>query len=260
MFPGLQTFPEGQIIGFALVMLRILAFVVAWPIFGTAVVPVPVKVLLALLMSMILFPVASLDNVDLLKIDNQIIFLAVRELCIGLALGFLMRMFFFTVSIAGEIISVTMGLASAQLYNPAMGSQGNVVEQFQLMLASLFFLGMNGHHVFIAGLAESFTILPIAATGLKTNGFAGIAPMVQDVFIMGIKMSAPVLVAVFLTNIAMGIVGRAVPQINVLVTGMPVTILVSFGVLFITTPLFVTEMDSLVVVMADQFFQFMKVM
>jgi flagellar biosynthetic protein FliR len=259
LIPGFNLFPEGQIIGFALVFLRILAFVVTWPIFGTATVPVPVKVLLALVMSIVLFPVITFTQIDLIKIDDQIIFLAIRELCIGLALGYLMRLFFFTVSIAGEIISVTMGLASAQLYNPAMGSQGNVVEQFQLMLASLFFLGMNGHHVFIGGLAESFHIVPVADIGLKTAAFAGIAPMIQDVFLMGLKMSAPVLIAVFLTNIAMGIVGRAVPQINVLVTGMPVTIMISFGVLIITTPLFVGEMDSLVYIMADRFFQFMKV-
>lgn len=260
MFPGLYQFPEGQIIAFALVFLRILAFVIAWPVFGTATVPVPVKVLLGLTMSMIIFPVVSFQNVDMIKIDDQIIFLSIREICIGLALGFLMRLFFFTVSIAGDIISVSMGLASAQLYNPAMGSQGNVVEQFQLMLATLFFLAMNGHHVFIGGLAESFHLVPIAAVGMKTTAFAGIAPMVQDVFVMGIKMSAPVLVAVFLANIAMGIVGRAVPQINVLVTGIPVTIMISLGVLMVTTPLFVNEMDSLVVIMADRFFQFMKVL
>lgn len=260
MFPGLYQFPEGQIVAFALIFLRIMAFVVAWPIFGTQSVPVAIKVLLALVLSMILMPVVGFQNVDLIKIDDHLIFLAAREICIGLSLGFLMRLFFFAISVAGEIISVSMGLASAQLYNPAMGSQSNVVEQFQMMLATLFFLGMNGHHIFIGGLAESFQLVPVASTALKTVGFSGIAPMVQDVFLMGLKMSSPVLVAVFLTNVAMGIVGRAVPQINVLVTGMPVTIMVSFAIMIITVPLFVNEMDSLVVIMADRFFQFMKVL
>lgn len=260
MIPGLHEFPEGQIIAFALIFLRISAFVVSWPIFGSAAVPAPVKVLLALVFSVILFPVISYQNVDLIKIENYLIMFALREIAIGLILGFLMRMFFFAVSIAGEIISITMGLASAQLYNPAMGSQGNVVEQFQIMIASLFLLGMNGHHVFIAGLAESFQILPIAVSGLNTAAFDGISPMIQEVFVIGLKMSAPILVAIFLTNIAMGILGRAVPQINVLITGMPVTILLSFGILIVTMPLFVTEMDSLVFTMAERFYQLMKVL
>lgn len=259
MFPGLSQFPEGQIIAFALVFLRIIAFVVAWPVFGTAVVPVSVKVLLALTMSMILFPVISFTNVDLIKIDDQIAFLAIRELCVGLALGFLMRMFFFTISIAGEIISVSMGLASAQLYNPAFGSSSNVVEQFQLMLATLFFFAIDGHHVFIHGMAQSFEIVPVAAIAVKSQAFGGISQITQDVVLAGLRMSAPVMVAIFIANLAMGILGRAVPQINVLVTSMAVTLILGLAVLIVTTPLFLGEMSGLINLMAERFFQFMKV-
>lgn len=259
MFPGLNQFPEGQIIAFALVFLRIIAFVVAWPVFGSASVPVPVKVLLSLVMSMIFFPTISFQNVDLIRIDDQLVFLAVREIFVGLALGFLMRMFFIAISIAGEIISVSIGLASAQLFNPAMGSQSNVVEQFELLLATLFFLAIDGHHVFIQGMAQSFQIVPVAAIAVKAHAFGGIGQIVQDVFLAGLRISAPILVAIFLTNVAMGIVGRAVPQINVLVTSMPVTLLLGLGVMIVTTPLFLGEMGGLINLMAERFFQFMKV-
>ena len=171
-----------------------------------------------------------------------------------------MRMFFYAVSIMGEIVSVSMGLASAQLYNPAMGSQSNVIEQFQLVLATLFFLALNGHHIFIAGLASSFDLVPVASIGVNYKAFAGIAVMVQDVFLMGLKMSAPVLIAVLLANVVMGIVGRAVPQINVLVTGLPVTIMLGLGVLIVITPLFVLEMGGLLNLMAERFFTVMKVL
>ncbi|PIS10056.1 MAG: flagellar biosynthetic protein FliR [Bdellovibrio sp. CG10_big_fil_rev_8_21_14_0_10_47_8] len=257
---GLYQFPEGQIIAFALVFLRIMAFVVAWPVFGTSNFPVHVKVLLALVLAMIQFPVTTFENTQLIQINDQIIFMSVRELCLGLALGFLMRMYFFAVSIAGEIMSVTMGLGAAQLYNPAMGSQSNVLEQFEVMLATLFFLVMNGHHLFLGGLAESFHLVPVAAIGLKTEAFASITPMIQSIFLIGLKISAPVLVSIFLAQIAMGIIGRAVPQINVLVTSFPVTVLLGLAVLIVTTPLFVGEMDGLTNVMAARFFQFMKVL
>ncbi|MEZ0392355.1 MAG: flagellar biosynthetic protein FliR [Pseudobdellovibrionaceae bacterium] len=259
MFPGLSQFPEGQIIAFALVFLRIIAFVVAWPVFGSSNVPVPVKVLLSLIFSIILFPVISFQNVDLIKIDDQLIFLSIREVGIGLALGFLMRMFFFAISIAGEVVSLSIGLSSAQMFNPTLGTQSNVVEQFQMMIATLFFLAINGHHIFITGMAQSFDLAPVAVIGIKAEAFGSISQWTKDVFVAGLKMSAPVLVAIFLTNISMGILGRAVPQINVLVTSMAVTLLLGLGVLFVTTPLFLGEMHGLMNLMAERFFQFMKV-
>jgi flagellar biosynthetic protein FliR len=112
--------------------------------------------------------------------------------------------------------------------------------------------------MFIAGLGESFTIVPVSDLAIATNGFGGMAQIITDVFLMGIKISAPILVAIFLTNIAMGIVGRAVPQVNVLVTSMPVTIMLGFVVLMITTPLFVSEMSGMIHMMADNFFKMMK--
>lgn len=260
MLNALYQFPEGQIIAFALVFLRLMAFVVAWPVFGSATVPVPSKVLLALVFAMVVFPTISFQNIDLIAINDQIIFMAIRELLVGLFLGFLMRMFFFAVSVAGEIISVTMGLASAQLYNPAMGSQSNVVEQFEVLLATLFFLAFNGHHLFIAGIAQSFTMVPVAAVGIKTAGFLEIAQIGQQILLLGLKISAPVLVSIFITNVAMGILGKAVPQINVLVTSMPVTIMLGFAVLMISTPLFVHEMSTLIDLMTDNFFKAMRVL
>jgi len=260
VFPGLTQFPEGQIIAFALVLLRILAFVISWPVFGSSNVPVPVKILLSVVMSMILFPTISFQNVDMIKIGDDIIFLASREIFLGLALGFLMRMFFFAISIAGEIISISIGLSSAQVFNPALGTQSNVVEQFEMMIATLFFLAINGHHVFIRGMVESFSAAPIASMAVKSSSFAGITIFVQDVFLAGLRISAPILVAIFLTNIAMGILGRAVPQINVLVTSMPVTLLLGMAILIITTPLFLGEMHGLLNLMAERFFQFVRVM
>jgi flagellar biosynthetic protein FliR len=256
---GLYQFPEGQIIAFALVLMRIIAFVVTWPVFGSANVPVTLKVLLALILAMMVFPTLHFTNTDLISMGDQIIMMSAREIFIGFSLGFLMRMFFFAVSVMGEIVSVTMGLSAAQLYNPAMGSQSNVVEQFELILATLFFLSFNGHHIFISGMVQSFTTVPVASMSLNYHAFATIGTAVQEILVIGLKMSAPVLVAVFMTNIAMGVLGRAVPQINVLVTSMPVTVMLGLVILIITTPLFVSEMGGLVNVMAEHFFQFMKV-
>jgi len=259
VIPGLQHFPEGQIIAFALVFLRIIAFVVAWPVFGTQLLPVPVKVLLALVLSVVLFPVVKMQNLDLIKISDELILISFREILIGLFLGFLLKFFFFAVSIAGELMGISSGLASAQLFNPAVGSQTNVMEQGHLILATLFLLATNGHHLFIQGLAQSFETVPISAVGINYGSFSSLALVIRDAFTIGVKMASPVIVAIFLTNLTMGLLGRAVPQLNVMMTSFQVTIVVSVAVFFITIPLLIGEMDGLVQLMAEKFFAAMKV-
>lgn len=259
MIPGFPNFPEGQIIVFALIFLRVIAFVVAWPIFGTNQVPVPVKVLLAIVLSIVLFPIVKLQNVDLLNINDQLIFMSVRELFVGLCLGFMLRFFFFSVSIAGEMIGVSSGLSSAQIFNPSIGSQTNVMEQIHWILATLFLLAMNGHHLFIQGLAQSFDLVPISDIAVKYKSFSAISLAVKDAFFIGIKMASPVVVAVFITNLTMGLLGRTVPQINVMMTSFQVTILIAMGVFFIMMPLFVEQMNSMMQVMFEKFFSVMKV-
>ncbi|GIL17687.1 MAG: hypothetical protein BroJett040_14380 [Oligoflexia bacterium] len=260
MFPGFQQFPEGQIIAFALIFLRIVAFVVAWPIFGTQVVPAQLKVLLAIVLSIVIYPTVSFQNVDLIRISDQIVFLAFREVMIGLFLGYLLRFFFFALSVAGELIGISAGLASAQLFNPAMGAQSNVYEQVHVMLATLFILAMNGHHLFIQGLSQSYELVPIASIAIKHEGFTTVAYLVKDAFLMGFKMAAPVTVAIFLANLAMGIMGRAVPQLNVMMTSMQVTILVGTLVFFLSLPLYVEELTGVLTVVADKFFMTMRVL
>jgi flagellar biosynthesis protein FliR len=259
MFPGFQHFPEGQIIAFALIFLRIVAFVFAWPVFGVQTVPVPVKILLTIVFCVVLFPIVKFQNVNLISINDSLIFLSVREVFVGLFMGFLLRFFFFSVSIAGEIVGVTSGLASAQLFNPAMGGSTNVFEQVHIVMATLFLLAINGHHMFIQGLAQSFDLIPIADVGVKYTGFTSLSAAAGEAFFMGIKMAAPVLATVFLTNVTMGVLGRAVPQLNVMTTGFQITILITFIVVILAMPLFVDEMGGLMQIMTERFFSGLKV-
>jgi flagellar biosynthetic protein FliR len=255
-----SQFPEGQLIALALIFLRCVSFLVAWPVFGTGTVPVHIKVLLALLLSFCLLPVIHFQNLDLIKISDELLFVATREIFLGLFLGFLLRIFFFAVSMAGEIIGISSGLSSAQLFNPMMGMQTNVLEQIEVGLATLIFLAMNGHHLFLQGLAQSFDLIPVAAIGVKYQSFNVIAAMTQDIFAMAFKMASPVVVTVLITNITMGLIGRAVPQINVMMTGFQVTITVAGVVLIVSMPFFVEEMSGLFNLMTTRFFEAAKVL
>mgnify|MGYP001182304889 CR=1 FL=1 len=259
MFPAFSQFPEGQIIAFALIFLRVISFVIAMPVLGSGNVPAPVKVLLSLTLAVVIFPVLKFQNVDYIKISDQVIFLALREIFVGLFLGYMVRLFFFAINIAGEIIGVSSGLASAQLFNPAMGTQSSVLEQFYTILATLFFFGLNGHHMFLLGFAMSFELVPIADLAIRTTSFADFAVSFQEILLIGLKLSSPILISILLTNLAMGVLGRAVPQMNIFVTSLQVTFMVSMFVLIVTVPFFVEEMEFLLRNMTEHFMNAMKV-
>lgn len=222
--PSWSAMTESQVLLFALILLRMLAFIVSSAVFGSPALNTPVKVLLSLVLSIMLFPVVQSTAVNYDVISSEIISLAVRELTVGLVLGFLTRLFFFAVTMTGDLVALSLGLSASQLYNPLMGSHGNSVDQFYSTLATLIFLAINGHHMLLSAIAQSYELVPVSVMTLNMGPFAEIAVYGQTVMIMAIKMCAPVLIAIFLVNLAMGILGRAVPQINVLVTSMPVTI------------------------------------
>lgn len=249
---------EAQILLFALIFLRMIAYVVSSAVFGAPAVNVPVKVLLSLVLSIMLYPVVKVGNVDYLVISNEIVGLAVRELIVGLSLGFLTRLFFFVVTMTGDLVSISVGLSASQLYNPMLGSHGNTIDQFYSTVGTLVFLAINGHHMLLTGIAQSYELVPVSSLALNVGPFAEMAVYGQTTLLMAIKMCAPILVAILLVNLAMGILGRAVPQINVLITSMPVTIMLGMTVVFLCLPLLVLEMNGLVEITAGKLFDVMK--
>ncbi len=252
------SFSQVEIIAFALVLLRVSSFVVAWPVFGTEGIPAPIKILFALAMTMIIFPVVGWNQVrDGLETD-VLAWLCVREVFIGLCIGFLARLFFHAVQVAGEIISVSMGLAGAQLFNPSLGGMSTAIEQFYVILATMFFLAINGHHLLISGLVDSFRMVPISETLLSLSQFGGVGAFVQEIVLVGLKISAPVMISVLVMNITMAVIGRAVPQINVLITSLAVNILVGFAVMIITIPLLLWQMNDLLEVTTLRLFSLLK--
>lgn len=220
-----------------------IAFVVSSIIFGSTNISVTVKILLSLVLTMMIFPTIQVSAADSARLTEDILMLSAREVLLGLSLGFLTRLFFFAVGMMGELVSVSIGLGAAQMYNPLMGTNTNTVEQFYVTIATLIFFALNGHHLVLGGIAQSYELIPLAQLKLNIGPFAEIATFAQEMMVMAVKMCAPIIGAILITNLAMGILGRAIPQINVLVTSMPVTIMLGFVLMFICIPLLVMEMN-----------------
>lgn len=235
---------EVQLVIFGLVLLRMIAFIVSSIIFGSSNISAPVKILLSLTLTMMIFPTIHLSAADTARLTEDLILLSAREVVLGLSLGFLTRLFFFSIGMFGELVSTSIGLGAAQMFNPLMGTQSNTVEQFYTTIATLVFFSLNGHHLMLGAIAQSYELIPIAQLKLNMGPFAEMATFAQDMMVMAVKMCAPIIAAILITNIAMGVLGRAVPQINVLVTSMPVTLMIGFVLMFICIPLIVMEMNS----------------
>jgi flagellar biosynthetic protein FliR len=250
-------FNETEILAFALVLIRVSAFLVTWPLFSGYNVPQPMKILLSICVAMVLFPIVNRAGLTAQGLGFDIAWLALKEVLVGVILGFLTRLFFFAIACGGNIIATSAGLANAQLFNPAMGASTTTVETFYVSIATLLFLALNGHHYFLTGLAQSFDAIPLNA-GIDIAVFKESGMLVQTVVEAGIKISAPVMVAIFFMNAAMGIIGRAVPQINVLITGQAVNFMTAMIVMIVALPALIFELDHQMVSFAEIVFRFMR--
>lgn len=251
---------EIQILMFGLILLRMSAFVASAAIFSTANIPPQLKILAAVVFTIVIFnPIATNEAmVRLSESQADLLMLAGREVLVGLVLGFVTRLFFFAVSMAGEIVSISTGLGQAQMYNPIMGSMSNAMEQFYSIIATLVFLSMNGHHTVILGIVESFSSTPVAELSFGYSSFAELVMKIQSFFIIGIKISAPILVSMMVIQLGMALLSRVVPQINVMVTSASVTVLIGFIIMFVSLPLLVLQMSGVVDFSMNEFFKFLR--
>lgn len=256
----LSKLNEIQLIVFGLILIRMTSFVVSAAIFSSPSINSPLKILFSLALSMLIFnKVADPKTiVQVSEIQNQIMVLAFFEAVIGVLLGFLTRFFFFSISMAGEMISVALGLGQAQIFNPLLGSQGNAIEQFLMLITTLVFFTIDGHHMLIQGLMHSFNVIPVSRIGLDLSEFKNVVLMGQELFIVAIKVSAPIVISMLVVQFGVGLLSRAVPQVNVLTTSMAITAFLGIVILIISLPLMIQHMNGVLEVTTYNFFNFIK--
>lgn len=251
---------EVQILMFGLILLRMSAFVVAAAVFSSQTLSAPLKVLISLVFTLVVFQTVA-TNAALVRLSESqadLVLLAGREALIGVALGFVTRLFFFAVSIAGEIVSVSIGLGQAQVFNPMMESMSNAMEQFYTVVATLVFLSANAHHLMIAGVVESFTSTPVAQLSFQYASMIEVVLKMQSFLLIGIKIAAPVAVSMIIVQLGMALLSKVVPQINVIFTSVSLTALTGFFIIFISLPLLVMQMSGLMDFSMNEFFKYLR--
>ena len=220
------------IVAFFFPLARILGVVVASPPFSNQALNTRARLILGLAITFAVAP--ALPAIGILDpASGYGILILAQQMLIGLAMGFSMRLVFSAIDLSGALISNQMGLGFATAYDPQSASDTAVVSEFLGLLGLLVFLSINGHLMVIATLGKSFADLPIAGAAISHDSWINIANAGAVVFTSGVFLSLPVVVALLITNIALGILTRAAPQLNLFAIGFPITLTVGFGVLIL---------------------------
>ena len=227
---------------------RIGALLMAAPVFSAASVPMRFRVLLALAVTILVEPLLP-RPADVDPLSATALVVLAQQVAIGVAIGFVLQLAFNALVFGGQVVAYSMGLGFAHLMDPQNGVQVPTVSQFYLILATIAFLAVDGHLRLLALLVESFTALPIAPDGITQNALWTLAVWGARLFADGVLLGLPVVAALLLVNIGMGMVSRAAPQLNIFAIGFPVTLGVGFVLLWVTLPqalgLFVDWVDVL---------------
>jgi flagellar biosynthetic protein FliR len=239
MFPFVSPLPgPSDVFLFALVLCRIGGLFAALPVFGGRRLPARIKIVAVLAITMVCLPVLQITPPPVPEDAFTLGLLVVRELLIGLTLAFITQIIFAAVELSGQIIGLQMGFSISSVIDPSMGNQMQIMSVMQSLLATLFFLSLNIHHVFIRAIVDSFTVIPLGSWKMSEALLHFLVKATTDVFILGIRLAAPVMVALLLTTVVLGIMARAFPQMNVFMVSFPLNIGLGFMVLGMTLLLF----------------------
>ena len=224
---------------------RIAALIATAPIIGDSTVPRRVRIGLAVFVTVTVAPtLKGIPDVALLSGDGFM--LIARQLLIGAAMGFSIRLAFAAVEYAGDLIGLQMGLGYATLIDPETNDQTPMIGSLLRYFASLAFLAANGPLMMIAGVADSFGALPIASDGGIFGDWKSLALSGGMVFGLALHMALPVIAALLVTNVALGVMTRAAPQLNLFSIGFPITIGVGLVVLLASLPVVMSLADAAV--------------
>jgi flagellar biosynthetic protein FliR len=241
---GLEALFSTGYSGFFLGFARISGLFITAPVFQVKAIPPTVRIFFAIVFAIVLAPFVRFDR-DLLQLNMWMAgFLMLQELLVGMIIGFVVNMTFYALHIAGHFIDVAMGFSMVNVLDPATGQNVPVLGQFSNILAILIFLAINGHHTMIMVLVKSFELIKPGLFFLKKAAAGVFIQAFSRMFLFGFQISIPVLGTIFLTDIALGIIAKLIPQINVFVVGFGVKILVGILILVLFVPVYVILLEN----------------
>lgn len=223
------------------ILLRISFVLFLTPVFSSTHVPHTMKALLSFVMAAIVFLLPHKHIAPLPLEPLPLLQVILAELILSIVVAFAILSVFAAYQFAGELISFQMGFGFAQVADPQSGIHIGFLSGWFQLVATMLFFSLNGHHMIIKAMVESFRTIPIGGFSLTPLVFGKIDWIYGHIFIMGIKMSAPVMIALLLTQVGFGLISKFAPQINILASSFPLTIMLGFLFLILTVSIWTTN-------------------
>ena len=215
---------------FLFILVRVGVILFLLPFFNSRVIPVLTKAALALILTVLLFPVSGRHIGSFPDTLWGMFGLIAGELIIGMILGLLVQMFFEGIRMMGQLAGIETGFSIANVLDPQSGAQSSILSNMAYLIALVLFLILNGHHIILNAIRESFAIIQPGSVNLSKQVFNGLLQSSGDMFIIAIQISAPVIASVLFVQVAFGLITRLIPQMNIMVVAFPVQIVT--GLLF----------------------------
>ncbi|NLT50064.1 MAG: flagellar biosynthetic protein FliR [Ignavibacteria bacterium] len=243
-----------------LVFLRIAAILFTVPVFSQTVVPVISRLFLSIIITyMIMFSIHDFNyDVEMGLIPLAII--GIKEMLTGIIIGFSLNFVFYGFSYAGLLIGNDMGLGAASMFDMNSEAESNIIGSVLSLVATLVFILINGHHFIISALGISFKLIPLGHYSVNGEVVSLLIKYAGGIFIIAVKISAPIIVSFFLLNVASGVMARVIPQMQILFVMFPLKIGLGFLLLSTLIPAYVYIMKSLLVDYEDKLLTLIKAM
>ncbi len=234
-----------QLLTGALAFLRISVILFALPMIGDPPTPVRARILIGLALTFGLYDIIPAGfaphlDTDLLSLSTYV----VREVLVGLVIGFLARVGFDGFLMAANVVAYQMGFSTASLFVPDAGAQMDGFTAFHRLIVMLMFLSLNLHHLFISAIADSFRLIPGGMAGMHGSLITLLVTSTAGIFSIAVQLAAPILVALLFTMAGLGLIARTVPQMNVFTMSFPISFGVGLLVYIATLPFFPSWMQE----------------
>lgn len=233
-----------QLQGFFWVLVRVSVLVFLLPLFGARNIPALWKAGFSFVLALVLTPVVPAPE-QLPQTLPQLVLGITAEILMGIIAVFGVRVLFASVQLAGQMMSFQMGFSMARAIDPNTGAQSTALSQFLYLFTVLLFFALDGHHLMIRAIAASFHLVPPNTLTFDPALSEALLLLSARMFLIGLKIAAPIMVALFLSNLCLGIVARTVPQVNILMIGFPINIIIGltlFGILLTNLSPFLADL------------------
>lgn len=224
--------------------LRVVGLVVLAPGLSFQQAPMGVRVFLAIALGALIAPTAGSGS-ESLDEPLRFMLLCMAELLLGMALGFAAGAVLEALRFGGEVLDLQIGLRAGQLYDPTTGAHSGILSTAYYMIALLLFVTIDGHHWLVRGAAASFSIVPVGGAGISADPGTLVSDLGTTLLVTGLRVAAPIMAALLLADLALGLVARAVPQINVFLVGIPAKIALALVVAAASAPFLLMNTEQI---------------